>query len=534
MFLLFVPKGTQVSPMFLLFITKSAQVFPLRCRKQIMQNDDQFLTLDEIAHILNINEYTVETLASAGRIPFTSVTCNSGKTVLMFSPQSISAWLARGAPAAGDKPIVKQLKETYQGQFPDALTELERINTQITPPRRPKGYSLSKVKSKKLGFTYYVRYIVRGKLVPTRRSTHTNNLELAKQFAVINREKFLVEREEQQFRRQVSAELNNIVKTYYAKDSPFLEIDTRRGRRLSENTRRVYHNFMVKKLLPYLKETETTALTAITTPFLARFQNHLLRSGMKPQTINHGLSYISQMFNHLIIEGYCETNPCKSLAALKISDTDVTMRGCYDLAAIRGVFNKKWNDELSYLLNLLIYSTNMRNCEIGRIQTQDIVFINDTAFVNIPKSKTRHGERIVPLHPFVRRKLAHYIKKHRKQPDDYLFSNGKKIQSGVWTKAYHDLGALLGYDPARLAAEHITFYSGRHFWKTMTNAEELGDAEEYFMGHKVSEDVARRYTHRDKQGREKILEKARLVFAILDKRLFTHKAAFPPPSASPE
>jgi hypothetical protein len=52
------------------------------------------------------------------------------------------------------------------------------------------------------------------------------------------------------------------------------------------------------------------------------------------------------------------------------------------------------------------------------------------------------------------------------------------------------------------------------------NAEELGDVEEYFMGHKVSRDVAKRYNHRDKQGQEKILEKAREVFAILDKRLF--------------
>jgi integrase len=499
-----------------------------------MQNDDQFLTLDEIALVLNISEYTIEVLASTGRIPFTSFTCNSGKTVLMFNPQSVSAWLARGAPVVGGKPIVKQLKETYQGQFPDALTELERIDAQIAPPRIPKGYSLSKVKNKKLGFTYYVRYIVRGRLVPSRWSTHTNNLELAEQFAVTNRGRLLAEREEQKVRRQISPELRRFVKTYYAKNSPFLEIDRKRGRRIGESSRRVYHNFMVKKFLPYLKETETTTLNAITTPFLARFQNHLLRGGIKPQTINHGLSCLNQMFDHFVIEGCCQINPCKSLAPLKISDTDLAVRGCYDLAAIRGVFNKKWSDDLSYLLNLLIYSTNMRNCEIGRIQTRDIVLMDAAAFINIPKSKTRHGERIVPLHPFVHRKLARFIKDNRKQPDDYLFSTGKKIQSAVWTKAYQDLGALLGYDAARLKAERITFYSGRHFWKTMTNAEELGDAEEYFMGHKVSEDVAKRYNHRDKQGREKILEKARQVFAILDKRLFTHKTASRPPAATPE
>jgi hypothetical protein len=40
------------------------------------------------------------------------------------------------------------------------------------------------------------------------------------------------------------------------------------------------------------------------------------------------------------------------------------------------------------------------------------------------------------------------------------------------------------------------------------------------MGHKVSNNVAKRYNHRDKQGQEKILEKAREVLKILDKRLF--------------
>jgi hypothetical protein len=52
------------------------------------------------------------------------------------------------------------------------------------------------------------------------------------------------------------------------------------------------------------------------------------------------------------------------------------------------------------------------------------------------------------------------------------------------------------------------------------NAEELGDVEEYFLGHKVSPDVAKNYNHRDKQGQKKILAKAKEVLKILDKQLF--------------
>jgi hypothetical protein len=54
------------------------------------------------------------------------------------------------------------------------------------------------------------------------------------------------------------------------------------------------------------------------------------------------------------------------------------------------------------------------------------------------------------------------------------------------------------------------------------NSEGLGDdIEEFFMGHKVSGDVSKNYNHKDKQGKQKLLEKAKEVFAILDSKLFS-------------
>jgi integrase len=83
----------------------------------------------------------------------------------------------------------------------------------------------------------------------------------------------------------------------------------------------------------------------------------------------------------------------------------------------------------------------------------------------------------------------------------------------------------LGFDKDALDAQNITFYSGRHYWKTLVNAHDLGDIEEYFMGHKVSKSVADRYNHRDKQGQKRLLAKAREVFKILDKTLFKNRPA---------
>jgi integrase len=169
----------------------------------------------------------------------------------------------------------------------------------------------------------------------------------------------------------------------------------------------------------------------------------------------------------------------------------------------------------------LIYTTGLRNSEINRIKVQDIVQINRTWWIDVKESKTRSGVRMVPLHPVVLEHLQHYMKiKKKADPDDFVFHTGKRLHDTVFVEACATLGARLKVTPEELAVENITFYSGRHYWKTLMNAHDLGDVEECFMGHKVSTDVAKRYNHRDKQGQKRLASKAREVFKILDKTLF--------------
>jgi len=41
------------------------------------------------------------------------------------------------------------------------------------------------------------------------------------------------------------------------------------------------------------------------------------------------------------------------------------------------------------------------------------------------------------------------------------------------------------------------------------------------MGHKVVSDVKRLYNHRDKQGKMRLVKKAKQLFSILDRCVFT-------------
>jgi len=122
----------------------------------------------------------------------------------------------------------------------------------------------------------------------------------------------------------------------------------------------------------------------------------------------------------------------------------------------------------------------------------------------------------------VYKKIIAYINKTGKKENDLIFTNGtrERIGSDAYEKANLALAEFTKYSAEKLEKENITFYSGRHFWKTLMDSEKLGDIEEYFMGHKSSGDVAKRYNHKDKQGKKKLLERTKRVFQILNKHIF--------------
>jgi integrase len=222
----------------------------------------------------------------------------------------------------------------------------------------------------------------------------------------------------------------------------------------------------------------------------------------------------------LLITGVLKENAFDRVKTLKMGDKSIEIRGCHDVDKIKGVFNTHWKDDLSYLLCLMIYSTGMRNSEIEKIKVCDLIELDGIHFADIKRSKSKNGVRLVPLHGFVYEKIQRYIKQTGKKDENYIFSDhGGPNQSTLYNQANALLGKKVKVPEADLKG--ITFYSGRHFWKTLMNSEGLGDdIEEFFMGHKVSGNVSKNYNHKDKQGREKLLEKAREVFAILDKKVF--------------
>jgi integrase len=369
----------------------------------------------------------------------------------------------------------------------------------------------------KKGRTYYVRYFLNNKMIPSQWSTQTGNYGEAAVFAEKNKETII----KQYFIRKEGKTLYSILRTYYAEDSPYLTIDAARGRKICESSRKILHGFIINTFIPFLLENKIKTFQEIKPLIMNRFQNFLLMErGLLPQSINRQIGGIKLIFSHLYMTGIIEQNIMKDIAPLRAITNNTW--GCHSIDRLSGIFKDKWKDQKSYLLCSLIYSTGLRNNEIKNLKVKSILKKDLLYFLNIENSKTINGIRIVPLHHKVMETLNEWIEKHDLSDDDYLFvRNTNQRLYRAAKKANRLLGSLLNKNSEELENENITFYSGRHFYKTMLNSYNLGDIEELFMGHSVGKGVKERYNHKNKRGEKELLKEAGRAIEIIDKLLFS-------------
>jgi integrase len=409
------------------------------------------------------------------------------------------------------QPDIMFLRSYIAGTYPVITRALRLVDAEYTAVRHHKGYNLVKRDNKKLGFVYYVRYWHEGRTLPTKWCTHTNDLEKAQRFAEENREALI----EAYLKRRTGGMVRFFSSFFDSASTEYLS-ECKRNGELSERRRKLYHSVLVTKFLPFLAEKRIETFEKITVSVLDDFQDYLLAKGLKAQTVNDDMIAVEKAFRYLLRKGKIKENPCMLLPPVPERQEDKKTHGCYDIAGLFGIFNRRWKNKMSYLLNMIIYTTDMRNIEIKRFRKRDVITVSGCHFIDLKDSKTKNGIRRVPLHERVYRKVMDYAKDL-----DNSTSVFGSVSNTRFRTAYRDLGQMLGFGKEYLKEKNITFYSGRHFWKTLMNAEGLGeDVEEVFMGHKVRADVSKLYNHRDARGTRRLVKKAKEVFAILDRTLF--------------
>jgi integrase len=408
---------------------------------------------------------------------------------------------------------IASMNNYVKSSFPYIIKALVQIDNENLRPKRRKGFNLLIRETKKYGRRIYARLSYKGKMLPTKFNTYTDNEKEAEMYVMKNKERLI----EGYFDRKDGFMYKTLEEYFKEGEYSF-----------SERTRKEYRVIIINKLIPFLKQEKINEFNKITKYTLMKFQD-VLRTGLrtekktfkpiKPQSINNNFKAVRYVFENLTRRGILSENICDLVKGLPVNEKDVKPRGCYELEKIKGVFSRKWKDEHSYFLCSLIYTTGMRNSEIKKIRLNDIQLINGCRFIRIEESKTSNGIRLVPLHKSLYEKIRVWGIKENKGLKP-LFNCPYKM----FNRANNELARRLKVSDEEIEKENITFYSGRHYWKTLMSAEGLGeDIEEIWMGHKVSGNVAKLYNHRDKQGRSRMAKKAKQVFSILDRCIFNTK-----------
>jgi hypothetical protein len=165
----------------------------------------------------------------------------------------------------------------------------------------------------------------------------------------------------------------------------------------------------------------------------------------------------------------------------------------------------------------------LRNAEIYMLRKENIMLIGKTHFLNIENAridfsgtKTQAGKRLVPLHPFVYKKLIQYINDNGRT--DFIFYNGTStIFYNDFNRARTIFALMCGYDDETIKSHNIVFYSFRHFWKSMaSNAINDINLVEYFMGHTNKSDMNKNYLHLGSIGEKYIEENGQKIINAID------------------
>jgi len=431
------------------------------------------------------------------------------------------------------------------------LKELEKI---MPKKRTGNGYTIIKQERKKDGFVYCVRYYFLGKLLPTKYSLKTNDLETANKRAVAWQDKFLSSYKKE---TNMGCAFHNLLSGYYAEGSTLLQESLNTKRQISKKQIKTYHSFMINSFIPFLKQEGIFTIENFKPEKILKFGGWLRDTKkLSAKTINDRINEaIKQALNFLYLKEKIEYNPFRHIEkgdiTIKAKKGEVKKRRIFpvnrlfdvlfdvemwNLAKSKEGLNNPTDKQIKrkkHLLCLLSATTGLRAGEVFMLKQSSIEKIGGIYFLNIDNSridldnkgvKTENSYRRVPLHKFVYKAINEYIQAMNITSDYLFFSGNRKTQNGtIFIESYKQCGIHCGFTESEIKMNKVDFHSFRHFYRTLLSQGGLPkELARYFMGHaKVMNDMDDRYTNIEEIGNdigdiELLVDNGKKVIEILN------------------
>lgn len=383
-----------------------------------------------------------------------------------------------------------------------------------------------------------------GKQTDARMSCKTIDKEKAKLYAIEHREDFLKE----YFAKKNKDDFYKLLTEYYTEKSELFK-KAKQKRSVRDKQVGLYKGFIDNYFIPFLKIRNITAIEkANNIDVIEDFQVYCQdekqngKYSLSAKTIKNDISCaVAPIFNQMLKEKSlfilnknifikAQGKEKKPIGIIPIRTTfSILLNDNFwknenvNTSKIPFLTNKIKNIERYRLYCLLSNLCGLRNSEIFLLRKENIIPVGRIHFLNIENSridgtgtKTEAGKRLVPLHPFIYKKLNQYIEKNNRT--DYIFHNGSKtIFYNDFSRARTIFSLLCGYNEDDIKIHRIIFYSFRHFFKTMmTNALNEIDLIEYFMGHTNKSDMKKNYLQLGGIGEKYMENNGKKIISVIE------------------
>lgn len=448
---------------------------------------------------------------------------------------------------------LEQTRNLLLQQQIEVSRQLREIG-KLTPKKSNNDYTIIRQGRKKEGFVYCAKYYVLGKLLPTKYSLKTTDLEIAHKRAVAWKERFL-----NSYKKgaNMASTFHNLLSSYYAEGSVLLQESLNTKRQLSKDLIKRYHNFINNLFIPFLKDEGILTVENLKPEKILKFGGWLRETKkLSAKTINDRINgAIKQALDFMYLKEKIQYNPFRHIEKgdinIKAKEGEVKRRQIFPLTRLFDVLfdyrlwvlakskeglEKPTEKEIKrkrWLLCLIAATTGLRAGEIYMLRKSCIEKMGGIHFLNIENGradlenkgvKTENSYRRVPLHKFVYGAIIDYIKSE-KITGDYIFFTGnrKSLNGAMFVEAYKQCGIHCGFTESEIKANNVDFHSFRHFYRSILNQGELSnELARYFMGHaKNMNNIDDRYINIEEIGNdigdiELLVENGKKVIEILD------------------
>ena len=433
---------------------------------------------------------------------------------------------------------------------------------------------------------YAVRYkdFTTNKWLPTKTSTGTSDIEIARAFAISNRDKIIKKYKE---KKRVKPKTDDksffkMLEEYYKIGSIYLQDDKVNNQRdITPNQRDKCKSFIRNYLIPYFEEKKIFSIQEVSKTVYSGLKLYLKKS-ISIKSLNNYLSIFNRILKYHERNDLIDRIPySKGTGMIKLTDEEKEnqrkpnilpvdkLKGLFqEYFVLDGKLEKQIKDSFNmYIISLLGLTTGARPKEIGNIRKRDIVYIKseDTYILIIYNSKieyfTTDSERIrkIPLHPYVIKMLNLYFSMFGDNKTDYLFGtpsieNETGNTIGILHSRKRRRAVLKLYKMIKMKEikedvtvinkihqvndkeyikemnkKIIVFYSLRHTFNTLCmlyrhnddNTERNDDLIDYFMGHKISNSMRANYAHINSVDNKTFMNSyGKFLLDVLDKYIF--------------